>query len=197
MKRGTSIDLRVALETLNVHRKDELVIVPFSPNLIWEEISTRPELDLPYWGSMGKAASTGLGVALAAPSVRVWVLDGDGSLLMNLGCLVTEANLAPPNLVHIVLENGVYQTTGGQPIPGRDKTELSLHARAAGFTKVFAYEDEPIFKRVIGDILGEEGPVFISLKVSTDEKLAQTPKRMTKAALPEVMAAVQQLAAGG
>lgn len=190
------MDLRMVLETLNAHRTNELVIVPFSGSVIWEQISKRPELDLPFWGSMGKAASTGLGVALAAPNVRVWVIDGDGSLLMNLGCLVTTANMAPPNLVHIVLENGVYHTTGGQPIPGRGKCELSLHARAAGFTKVFAYEDAYIFQRVIGDILKEEGPLFISLKVTTNEQLPSLPQRMTKAALPEVMAAVQQLAAG-
>lgn len=195
MKRDSTIDLRLALETLNAHRTNELVVIPFTGGVMWEQISTRPELDLPFWGSMGKAPSTGLGIALAAPHVRVWVIDGDGSLLMNLGCLVTTAELNPPNFVHIVLENGVYQTTGGQPLPGQGKCELSLHARAAGFTKVFAYEDATIFQRAIGDVLKEEGPIFISLKVRQNEPLPQTPRRMTKAALPEVMAAVQQLAA--
>ena len=67
---------------------------------------------------MGKASSIGLGIALARPDKKVLVIDGDGSLLMNLGSLVTVANMSPKNLVHFVYQNGTYGVSGGQPIPG-------------------------------------------------------------------------------
>jgi len=73
----------------------------------------RPE-NLYTWGAMGSVSSVGLGLALARPELRVVVLDGDGSLLMNLGSLATIASLRPPNLVHIVCDTGTYETTGGQ-----------------------------------------------------------------------------------
>src|SRR6186997_245739 len=66
------------------------------------------------WGSMGLASSVGLGLALARPDVRVFVLDGDGSLLMNLGSLATIGLLQPANLVLVVMDNQLYATTGGQ-----------------------------------------------------------------------------------
>jgi sulfopyruvate decarboxylase subunit beta len=188
------IDLYAALRTLAAHRTDELVIVPFTGSIVWEELSTRPELDLPYWGSMGKAASTGLGVALALPQLKVWVLDGDGSLLMNLGCLVTTANVAPPNLYHFVLENGVYQTTGGQPIPGRGRVDFAGLARAAGFPHVYTFDELAAFEREIGAVLAAPGPTFVTLRVTAPPLPRRLPRRRTKDALPEVWAALAQRA---
>src|SRR5260370_24045033 len=68
-------------------------------------------------GSMGLAFPIALGVALAQPKRRVFALEGDGSLLMQMGCLSTIATLAPKNLTMIVMDNGVYQITGPQPTP--------------------------------------------------------------------------------
>ena len=68
-------------------------------------------------GSMGLAFPIALGVALAQPKRRVFALEGDGSLLMQMGCLSTIATLAPKNLTMIVMDNGVYQITGAQPTP--------------------------------------------------------------------------------
>ncbi len=82
------------------------------------------------WGSMGLASSIGLGLALARPDVRVFVLDGDGSLLMNLGSLATIGLLHPPNLVVIVMDNEEYATTGGQPTPTAYGADLDAAARA-------------------------------------------------------------------
>ena len=70
-------------------------------------------------GSMGLAFPIALGVALAQPKRRVFALEGDGSLLMQMGCLSTIATLAPKNLTMVVMDNGVYQITGAQPTPGR------------------------------------------------------------------------------
>ncbi len=187
------IGLARTLEILNAHRTNEFVLVPFTGSVLWEEISRRPELDLPYWGSMGKAASTGLGLALAMPDLRVWVLDGDGSLLMNLGCLVTTAHQAPPNLVHFVLENGVYATTGGQPIPGRGAVSFAMFARAAGFREVYEYWDETTFEQAIGEVLQKPGPVFVDVKVAMDPLPRKLPRRRTKEALQEAMATLERL----
>jgi thiamine pyrophosphate-dependent acetolactate synthase large subunit-like protein len=84
------------------------------------------------WGSMGLASSIGLGLALAQPSRRVFVIDGDGSLLMNLGSLATIAWTRPANLVVVVLDNERYGTTGGQDTATRHGTDLEATARAMG-----------------------------------------------------------------
>ena len=84
------------------------------------------------WGSMGLASSIGLGLALAQPDVRVIVLDGDGSLLMNLGSLATIGLLRPANLVVVVMDNQEYATTGGQPTPTAHGADLDAAARAMG-----------------------------------------------------------------
>ena len=68
-------------------------------------------------GSMGLAFPIALGVALAQPKRRVFALEGDGSLLMQMGCLSTIATLKPKNLTMIVMDNGIYQITGAQPTP--------------------------------------------------------------------------------
>jgi thiamine pyrophosphate-dependent acetolactate synthase large subunit-like protein len=82
------------------------------------------------WGSMGVASSIGLGLALAHPDRRVIVIDGDGSLLMNLGSLATIGLLQPANLVLVVVDNEAYATTGGQPTPTAHGADLAAAARA-------------------------------------------------------------------
>jgi len=82
------------------------------------------------WGSMGLASSIGLGLALARPDLRVYVVDGDGSLLMNLGSLATIGLLQPPNLVVVVMDNEEYATTGGQATPTAHGADLEAAARA-------------------------------------------------------------------
>jgi thiamine pyrophosphate-dependent acetolactate synthase large subunit-like protein len=84
------------------------------------------------WGSMGMASSIGLGLALARPDQTVYVLDGDGSLLMNLGSLATIGLLQPSNLVLVVMDNEEYATTGGQPTPTAHGADLAAAARAMG-----------------------------------------------------------------
>jgi sulfopyruvate decarboxylase subunit beta len=82
------------------------------------------------WGSMGLASSIGLGIALARPDLRVFVVDGDGSLLMNLGSLATIGLLRPENLALIVMDNEEYGTTGGQHTPTACGADLAAAARA-------------------------------------------------------------------
>jgi sulfopyruvate decarboxylase subunit beta len=86
------------------------------------------------WGSMGMASSIGLGLALARPDLRVFVIDGDGSLLMNLGSLATIGLLQPANLMLVVMDNEEYATTGGQATPPARAADLAAAARAMGIT---------------------------------------------------------------
>jgi sulfopyruvate decarboxylase subunit beta len=82
--------------------------------------------------AMGLASSVGLGVALAQPGRRVVVLDGDGSVLMNLGTLSTLARHGPPNLSHVVFDNGAFLSSGGTPTPTADGVDLAAIARSSG-----------------------------------------------------------------
>lgn len=140
-------------------------------NCEWPQVSRNPDLDLMFSGSMGKASSVGLGLALACSDKKIIVLDGDGSLLMNLGSLVTIANMAPPNLIHFVFENNVYHITGGQPIPCADKINFTGFAMAAGYANVYEFEDLEILQVNIESVFNQIGPTFICLKiVPTTEK---------------------------
>src|SRR6201986_4546004 len=100
-------------------------------------------------GSMGLAFPIALGVALAQPNRRVFALEGDGSLLMQLGCLSTSATLRPKNLSMIVMDNGIYQITGAQPTPAAAHTDLIAIAIASGITHSAWAADEEDFDRLI------------------------------------------------
>ena len=86
-------------------------------------------------GSMGLASSIGLGLAIKKPKKKIFVLDGDGSLLMNAGSLVTTAIQKPKNFFHFVFNDGLYTTTGGQPIPGAGIIDFPGLAKSCGFEK--------------------------------------------------------------
>ena len=96
-------------------------------------------------GAMGLASSHGLGLALGQPDKRIVVLDGDGSLLMNLGTLVTIGAQAPKNLVHFVCHNGCYEANGGHPIPNAEVDFTGL-ARAAGYRRTHDFSELTSFE---------------------------------------------------
>ena len=103
-------------------------------------VQDRPE-NFYMLGSMGLASSIGLGLAMSQ-SKPVYVIDGDGALLMNLGSLTTIAREAPPNLCLIIIDNGVYGSTGNQPTARADDTDIAALARAAGCRNVVEAKDE-------------------------------------------------------
>lgn len=112
-------------------RGEAIAVVTMSPIAFWTD---RHEGDYLLMGLMGGAASIGLGIALGRPDRTVVIIDGDGSLLMQLGVLAAIADAAPPNLVHVVIENSIYAVSGGQPTPGpRDWGGLF---EAAGYSTV-------------------------------------------------------------
>ena len=128
------------------------------------------------WGSMGQISSMGLGLAVARPDLRVIVLDGDGSILMNLGSLATIARKRPPNLVHIVWDDEVYETTGRQPTHTGAGTDLAGIARAAGIRNAVAVNDEAEFVAAVDRALREPGPCFIAVKVVPEKGAARPPR---------------------
>jgi phosphonopyruvate decarboxylase len=95
------------------------------------------------WGSMGLASSIGLGIALGRPELNVIVLDGDGSLLMNLGSLATIGLLQPPNLTLVIMDNELYATTGGQPTPTASGADLAAAAHAMRIADAVTVRTEP------------------------------------------------------
>ena len=122
------------------------------------------------WGSMGLASSVGLGLALARPDARVFVLDGDGSLLMNLGSLATIGLLKPANLVVVVMDNEEYATTGGQPTPTAHGADLAAAARAMGIGSTSTART----RAELGNAV-QEGALFIVAKVKESAPTAKPP----------------------
>jgi thiamine pyrophosphate-dependent acetolactate synthase large subunit-like protein len=116
-------------------------------------------------GSMGLAIPIALGVALAQPRRRVIALEGDGSLLMQLGCLTTVAAQQPVNLTMVIMDNGIYQITGGQRTPAAGIADYVALARAAGLAKSAWAADEEDFDRLIDEALSEGGPSFIAARI--------------------------------
>lgn len=160
------------LKILNKHRGDNAIAVcVYNAAFDWRRISQSP---LNYYsvGAMGQGSSHALGIALAMPDYQVIVLDGDGSLLMNLGSLVTVAAAAPPNYYHFVCENGDYEANGSHPIPARGMVSFAGHARAAGYPHAFEFDALERFEAEIPKIMALKGPVFTTLKVVPGEKSA-------------------------
>jgi thiamine pyrophosphate-dependent acetolactate synthase large subunit-like protein len=116
-------------------------------------------------GSMGLAFPIALGVALAQPKRHVFALEGDGSLLMQLGSLSTIATLAPKNLTMVIMDNGVYQITGAQPTPAAAVADLVAIAVASGLTNSAWAADEEDFERLIEQSMSSAGPSLIGVRI--------------------------------
>ncbi len=116
-------------------------------------------------GSMGLAFPIALGVALAQPERRVFALEGDGSLLMQLGSLSTIATLKPKNLTMVVMDNGVYQITGAQPTPAAAVADIVAIAVASGLASSSWAADEDDFERLIEQSMSAAGPTLIGVRI--------------------------------
>lgn len=142
----------------------DIVVAVYQTNFDWLALNPRP-LNYVAVGAMGQAASHGLGLALANPDRRVWVLDGDGSLLMNLGALVTVAGARPRNFYHILFANRTYEVNGDHPLPAADKVDFKGFARAAGYRMSAACSDLDAFQRVLDSAFHQPGPCFAALEI--------------------------------
>jgi sulfopyruvate decarboxylase subunit beta len=115
--------------------------------------------------SMGLASSVGLGIALLRPELRVVVLDGDGSILMNLGALTTMARYRPPNLVHVVFDNESLLSVGGFPTATATGSDIAGMAAAAGVPRTSTVRALSEFTAAFDDALQANALTTLVAKV--------------------------------
>jgi len=158
MKRYEAIE--VISQSLN---GSELVIS--STGMISRELFTIRDAPQNFYmiGSMGLASSIGLGLALSLPEKQIIAIEGDGSILMNMGSIATIGHFAPKNLIHIVLDNGTHDSTGGQATVS-DTVKLEGVAHAAGYRLTQTAASKEGLRKAITR-LSQQGPAFFLVKV--------------------------------
>lgn len=139
-------------------------------------------------GSMGMASSIGLGLAIAQKK-RVYTIDGDGSVLMNLGSLSTIAHHAPHNYCLIIIDNKSYGSTGNQPTLTAKKTDLAKIALAAGISKVKTVASVKELEKLLD--LNQDEPLVVIAKTDTHSAdvphLSLLPRFIKKRFMSEAM----------
>jgi thiamine pyrophosphate-dependent acetolactate synthase large subunit-like protein len=154
-----------ALQALIPQVNDEdIVVAVYQTNFDWMVLNPRP-LNYVAVGAMGQASSHGLGLALANPDRRVFVFDGDGSLLMNLGALVTIAHAGVTNFYHFVFANRMYEVNGAQPVPGADTVDFAGLAHSAGYARSQCFDDPDTFAGALPALLTHPGPQMTMLEI--------------------------------
>jgi sulfopyruvate decarboxylase subunit beta len=159
-----------ALKVLVALRHERIVVTTMGAARQWPKLSAHP-LDFHYIPSaMGEAPALGLGLALARPEREVLVVNGDGAMLMNLGSLVTIVASGARNLTLVVLDNGVYEVTGGQQTAmtaarRHANVDLAGMARAAGIESVSSFNRLDEWQRLAPEVLAAPGPRFCVLSV--------------------------------
>ena len=153
--------LHVLREFVN---KDDLVIAVYQTCFDWLALHPR-DLNYVSVGAMGQASSHALGLAIGSPERQIIVLDGDGSLLMNLGSLVTIGEIQPAQFLHLVFENGVYEVNGDHPIPGQGRVDFVRIAKSAGYCSGHSFDKLTDLKSELPQLLNSEGPVMGVIKV--------------------------------
>ncbi len=147
------------------HRGNAIVSASGTAGRHWQDVSTDEKRDVSLGGAMGHTTPTALGLALGLPDEKVVLFDSEGALLMNLGVLATIAGKKPKNFYHFLLDNECYATTGGQPVPNAEGIDYATIAKGVGYASSYHFDDLEEFTTSVGDIVKEEGPVFISVKI--------------------------------
>ena len=160
------IDRYVAIEQILGHiGADDLVLS--TTGMISREVFATDDRAGNFYmlGSMGLLSSFGLGLAILNPEQRVVMLEGDGSTLMNLGTLPLIAKEQPVNLVHVVLDNEAYESTGAQPSISSE-VDLAEVARGCGYRRVARVEDVEDLKSALSECDNGPGPHLILVKAA-------------------------------
>jgi len=153
------------LRPLARHRTDQVVVTTMSVTRPWGRLSDH-DLDFASADSaMGHAADLALGVAMARPDRMVVCLNGDGSMLMSLGTLATVVEAGVRNLVLFVVDNGSFEITGHQPVPGHGSIDWAGLARAAGFPRAFRHDDPDTFAAAVPELMTTPGPTLVHVPV--------------------------------
>jgi phosphonopyruvate decarboxylase len=150
------------LRTIAEFRGNAICVPTMTTAPSWRWIAP-DDLSVACVGFMGGASSLGLGLALACPDRPVIVMDGDGSLLMQLGSLATIAGAAPANLYHIVFRNGVYHTSGAQPMPVSEILSFQGLAEASGYAFSERIDNLEDLRVDLPGLLRRPGPGLLEL----------------------------------
>jgi thiamine pyrophosphate-dependent acetolactate synthase large subunit-like protein len=176
-----------AVEVLARARGTMLSVVTMQAVAPWNALGQADERNFNVVGCMGSAGAVGLGLALAQPGERVLVLDGDGSLLMQLATLVSVADRQPRNLHHVVFENGIYETSGGQKVPGHATANLPEIALASGYRYAVRFASVAEMDDGLEAALRQPGPGLISLIITAPGTVVSAPSVPNKATQIENM----------
>jgi sulfopyruvate decarboxylase subunit beta len=172
---------RQALVVIPSSRGDRVVVTTMTAVGVWPELSDTP-LDFAYMpSSMGQGPALALGLALANPGRGAIVVNGEGSMLMNLGVLATLAE-NPADVYLIVLDNELYEVTGGQPTPAAGRVQFASLARAAGVDRAYAFDTLADWEQGAAEALSGPGPVVVHVKIEgrTGQKTPRPPRRMAE-----------------
>jgi sulfopyruvate decarboxylase subunit beta len=154
------------LRTIAPHFGDELVVTNLGAvRHEWQAL--RPHHGNYHLQNLGPTSSMALGLALALPHRKVVALDGDGSLLLNLGSLATIANQHPRNLVHIVFDNECYESSRGAPTATAGQADLAAVARGCGLANVITARRVAEFEQVFLQTFKDKDLYFILAKVES------------------------------
>lgn len=159
------LDKYTCLQKLATRRKDEIFVTTMSVSIPWSRLSDSPLDFAAIDSAMGHGAALAHGLALAQPQRRVIALNGDGSTLMGLGGLVTIAQYPAPNLTLVITENGTYEVTGNQPVPGAGTIDYAAIARGAGIKEVHTIETEAQFDALLPLHFSGPGPLVLVWKI--------------------------------
>lgn len=164
-----------AMKVLAKHRGDAIVVcaLGMAANEWWAV--TKSEDSFYMHGGMGFAATFALGMAVSLPQANIWVLNSDGSLSMNLGCLLTEAGQQPKNLKHFVVDNQCYQTVENMPMVNQDRADYAGIAKAAGIEQAVTIDNIADLDKKMPGIVAAPGPYFIRLRVEAEPEYQRTP----------------------
>lgn len=122
-------------------------------------------------GSMGLASSIALGVAIKHPKKKIFVFDGDGNILMNLGSLTTIGTIRPNNFIHVIFDNGIHESTGGQPTNTK-KIHLEKIADSVNY-KVFKASSKKQLETILQRIRRIVGPIMIIVKIENSRYVSK------------------------
>ena len=157
-----------AVKTVCNYAKNDIIVS--ANGFISRDVYSSLEKNTNFYmiGSMGLASSIGLGIALKKPKKRIFVFDGDGNILMNLGSLVTIGSLQPRNLIHIIFDNKIHESTGGQPTQSK-KINISKIAKMANYT-IFSVKTKKSLENILKKIQKSKGPILIHILITKSKE---------------------------
>lgn len=168
MRNHAPMKTHEAQRAISRHREDAIVVGTMSAHFEWPFVTTRPELDFMI-SVMSKASSLALGLALGKPDRKIILIDGDGSLLMSLGNLVTIVGAGAANMRYFVLDNRCYRCCPpGEYMPNSGNTDYAAIAKASGFPQAYTCESEDEVDSAMPQIMSGPGPVFVWLKCESE-----------------------------